>query len=61
VSIVQRPAPQQHAQAPHTQYTYTRRRQSVKVHLWLLLLTGGIGNIVYSMWAKSDTAARWQA
>ena len=51
----------QPAQAPQTQYTYTRRRQSVKVHLWLLLLTGGIGNIVYSMWAKSDTAARWQA
>ncbi len=43
------------------QYTYSRRRQSVKTHLWLLLLTGGIGNVFYAMWAKSDTAARWQA
>jgi hypothetical protein len=49
-----RPAPQQ------PQYAYQMRRQSVKVHLLLLLLTGGIGNIFYVMWAKSKVAARWQ-
>lgn len=55
-------APQQYGTAPaQPAYTYSRRRQSVKTHLWLLLLTGGIGNIVYSMWVKSDTAARWEA
>lgn len=26
-----------------------RRRQSVAVHTWLLLLTGGIGNVLYAM------------
>lgn len=43
------------------QYTYTKRRQSLKTHLWLLLLTGGLGNIFYAMWAKSKVAARWEA
>lgn len=46
---------------PSPTYTYTRRRQSIKTHLWLLLLTGGAGNIVYAMWAKSKVAARWEA
>lgn len=48
-------------QPQQPQYTYTRRRQSVKTHLWLFLLTGGIGNVFYSMWAKSKVAARWEA
>lgn len=41
-------------------YTYSRRRQSLKVHLWLALLTCGIGNICYAMWAKSKTASRYE-
>lgn len=49
-----RPVPQQ------PQYAYQMRRQSMKVHVLLLLLTGGIGNIFYVMWAKSKVAARWQ-
>lgn len=48
------------AQMASQGYTYTRRRQSLKTHLWLLLLTGGIGNIFYAMWAKSKTAARYE-
>jgi hypothetical protein len=42
-------------------YAHQMRRQSIKVHLWLVLLTGGIGNIFYVMWAKSKVAARWKA
>jgi hypothetical protein len=48
------------AQMASQGYTYTRRRQSLKTHLWLLLLTGGIGNIVYVLWAKSKAAARYE-
>ena len=54
-------APQYAPQPAPVQYTYSRRRQSVKVHLWLLLLTGGLANIPYAMWCKSDVAARWEA
>lgn len=49
------------AQMASQGYTYTRRRQSIKTHLWLLLLTGGLGNIFYAMWAKSKVSARWEA
>jgi hypothetical protein len=41
-------------------YNYQVRRQSVKVHALLALTTGGIGNILYAMWAKSRVAARWK-
>lgn len=43
-----------------THYTHTRRRQSVKVHIVLFLLTAGIGNIIYAKWANSNTAARYE-
>lgn len=42
------------------QYTYAKRRQSVKVHIWLALLTGGIGNLFYAMWCRSKAAARYE-
>jgi len=29
-------------------YSTPRKRQSIKAHLWLALLTGGMGNIVYA-------------
>lgn len=47
-------------QAAPTQYTYAKRRQSIKVHLVLLMTTAGIGNVLYAMWAKSKTAARYE-
>lgn len=49
------------AQVPQqAQYTYAKRRQSVKVHLMLLLFTGGIGNVFYAMAANSKAAARYK-
>lgn len=54
------PTVSSNAQMASQGYTYTRRRQSLKTHLWLLLLTGGIGNIIYAMWAKSKMAARYE-
>lgn len=46
-------------QAP-AQFTYSKRRQSLKTHLWLFLLTGGIGNLFYARWANSKSAARYE-
>lgn len=45
-------------QAAEPVYTYAKRRQSVKTHIWLFLLTAGVGNIFYVMWANSKVAAR---
>lgn len=42
------------------QYTYSKRRQSIKVHLILLVTTGGLGNLLYWGWARSKTAARYE-
>lgn len=41
-------------------YTYTRRRQSIKVHLLLAFTTMGLGNVLYARWCNSNVAARYQ-
>lgn len=43
-----------------TAYTHSKRRQSLKTHLVLFLLTGGIGNLFYVRWANSKVAARYE-
>lgn len=35
-----------------------RKRQSLKVHFWLLMLTGGIGNIFYAIHCNRTLAVR---
>lgn len=44
---------------PPVGYAHQMRRQSIKVHILLLFTTAGIGNILYAMWARSRTAARY--
>lgn len=41
-------------------YTYSRRRQSIKVHLVLFFTTAGLGNLAYALWARSRAAARYE-
>lgn len=42
------------------QYTYSKRRQSIKVHILLAFTTAGLGNLLYAKWANSKTAARYE-
>jgi hypothetical protein len=41
-------------------YAHQMRRQSLRTHLVLAVTTAGLGNILYSRWAKSKVAANYQ-
>lgn len=40
---------------------HAKRRQSIKVHLFLALFTMGIGNVLYAKMCNSDTASKYSA
>ena len=39
--------------AAHFAGRYPRRRQSAATHIWLFLLTGGVGNVWYALHVRS--------